>query len=90
MPIQISDRLKHLIPKGEGKVEKRFNIVEFANHLKNNDFIMSGEEKREILQKTENLLICNAGELELSTELNYSGPRMVSRMSSDADLQDFQ
>ena len=50
---------------------------------------MNSEEKREILQETENLISSNAGHLELSTELSYSGPRIINRMSSDDDLQDF-
>ena len=88
IPIEISNKLKHLIPNGGGKVKKHFIIMDFANHLKN-DFIMNGEEKREILQETENLISSNAGHLELSTELSYSGPRIINRMSSDDDSQDF-
>ena len=63
--------------------------MEFANHLKNDDFIMNGEEKREILQETENLISSKAGHLELSTELSYSGPLRINFMSSDDDSQDF-
>ena len=91
MPIHISDKLKHLIPKGEGKVKKHFNVVEFANLLKSNDIIMNGKTKNEILQETENIINVKYRYLELSTELNYSGPRIVNRMSSESEQpQDFQ
>ena len=91
MHLEVSDKLKHLIPHGGGKQKKHFTIIEFANHLKNSDFIMDGEEKREILQESDNLISHLAGHLELSTELNYSGPRMVNRMSSgNESQQDFQ
>ena len=92
IPLEIIDKLKHLLPKGGGKIKKHFNITDFANHLKNNDFIMNGEEKREILQETENLISSKAGHLELSTELSYSlysGPLRINIMSSDDDSQDF-
>ena len=64
--------MKQLIPNGGGKVKKHFIIMDFANHLKNNDFIMNGEEKREILQEAEYLIRSKAGHLEFSTELSYS------------------
>ena len=95
MHLEISDKLKHHLminPNGGGRFKKHFTIIDFANHLKNNDFIMDGEEKREILQETDNLISSNAGLLELSTELNYSGPHIVNEiieMSSDNDSQDF-
>ena len=89
IPIEISDKLKYLLLIGGGKIKKHFIITDFANHLKNNDFIMNGEEKREILQETENLISSKAGHLELSTELSYSGPLRINFMSSDDDSQDF-
>ena len=51
---------------------------------------MIGEIKNELLKETENLINGNCGHLEVSTELNYSGPRIVNRMSSDSEQQNFQ
>ena len=89
MSIEISNKLKHLIPKGGGRVKKHFNINEFATHLRNSDFIMDGKEKREILQVTENLISSNAGHLEISAEINYSGPHTTNRTTSNDESQDF-
>ena len=84
MPIQISDKLKkHLIPNGEATL-KHFTLIEFVKHIKNNDIILSGEAKNELLKETETLINSNSqcGHLELSTVLRSS-------MSSDSEPQDF-
>ena len=89
MHLEVSDKLKHMIPHSEETCKKHFTIIQFANHLRNSDLIMDGEKKREILLETDNLTSHRAGHLELSTELSYSGPRMVNTMNSDYDSQDF-
>ena len=60
-PIEVTERLKYMFPKGGGKIKKHFNLTELATHLRNSDFIMDGKEKRETLQVVENLISSNAG-----------------------------
>ena len=45
MPIQILDKLKHMIRKGEATVKKHLTLMDFAKHIKNNDIILSGKAK---------------------------------------------
>ena len=89
MSLEVSDKMKYWIPIGGGKVRKHFSLIEFATHLRNNDIIMDGERKREILKETENSICAKFGHEELSVELSYSGSRMISSMTSDEDLQVF-
>ena len=78
-PIEVTERLKYMFPKGGGKIKTHFNLTELATHLRNSDFIMDGKEKREILQAAENLISSKAGHLEISAEINYSGPHITNR-----------
>ena len=87
--IEVSDTLKYCFPKGMERTRKHFNMVEFAKHLQNSDLIMDGREKREILQEVDSLINSNAGDLEISTEISYSGPRTIDRTTSDDDYQVF-
>ena len=50
---------------------------------------MDGKEKRETLQVVENLISSNTGGLEISAEINYSGPHITYRTTSDDEAQDF-
>ena len=51
---------------------------------------MSGNIKRDILKDAEIVQKGNCGDLEVSAELNYSGPRTLNRMHEDSDTeQDF-
>ena len=78
-----------MIPKGGGKIKKPFNVIELATHLRNSDFTVDGKEKRETLQVVENLISSNAGGLEISVKINYSGSRITYRTTSDDEAQDF-
>ena len=87
--VEISDKLKYCLPKGKERARIHFNMAQVAKHLQNNDFIMDGREKREIQQEVEALINSNAGELEISTEIHYSGPRTIDRTTSDDEYQVF-
>ena len=86
--IEVSDKLKDWIPNGR-KTRKHFNMFDLAKYLQNNDLIMDGKEKREILQEVESLISSDAGNLEISTEISYSGPRITDRTTSDDEYQVF-
>ena len=62
---------------------------ELATQLRNSDFIMYGKEKRETLQVVENLISSNAGGLEISVKISYSGSHITYRTTSDDEAQDF-
>ena len=54
------------------------------------DTIHGGNIKRDILKDAEIVQKGNCGDLEVSAELNYSGPRTLNRMHKDSDTeQDF-
>ena len=50
---------------------------------------MDGKEKREILQEVDYLINAISRGLEISFEINYSGPRTIDRTTSDDDYQVF-
>ena len=64
-------------------------MFDLAKYLQNNDLIMDGKEKREILQEVESLISSDAGDLEISTEISYSGPCITDRTTSDDEYQVF-
>ena len=87
--IGVSEKLKYMFPKGKDRIRKHFNMTEFAKLLQNSDLIMDGKEKREILQEVDYLINASSGGLEISFEINYSGPRTIDRTTSDDDYQVF-
>ena len=88
-PVQVSEKLKHLIPSGKKTAKKHYTIMEFAKHIKNNDIILSGDAKNELLHESDYLIKNLCGHLELSIMLSHSGPRIINRMSSDSESQGF-
>ena len=87
--MQVSDKLKHLIPTGLSTTTQHYTILEFRKHILNNDIILSGEAKNELLHESECLCKYSYGNFELSIVLSHSGPRIVSRMSSESEANDF-
>ena len=87
--IRVSEKLKYMFPKGKDRIRKHFNMTEFSKFLQNSDLIMDGKEKREILQEVDYLINASSGGLEISFEINYSGPRTIDRTTSDDDYQVF-
>ena len=87
IPIHLSDNAKHLIPNGKRKFRTNISVENFSHLLKNNDIILDGQTRNEFLAHTETILSGQCGDLELSAELNYSGPRTLNRMMSTSQSE---
>ena len=87
IPIHLSDNAKHLIPGGKNKGRGTITIDELISLINRNDIILSGNIKRDILKDAEIIQKGNCGDLEISANLNYSGPRTLNRMHEDSESE---
>ena len=75
----------HILPKGHKSQRTRMSVNRLSDLINNDQIIISGQSKVEILKDIENILKNNYGEHEVSAELDYSGPRTVNRMHSEPE-----
>ena len=86
--LHLTDQAKNMIPKGQKSKKTRISVNELSDLIHNDQVIIDGQSKIEIMKDIENILEGNYGEHEVSAELDYSGPRTVNRMHSESE-QDF-
>ena len=83
--LHLTDQAKNMIPKGQKSKKTRNSVNELSDLIRNDQVIIDGQSKIEIMKDIENILKNNYGEHEVSAELDYSGPRTVNRMHSEPE-----
>ena len=83
--LHLTDQARDMIPKGYKSKKGKITVNHLSDLLNNDQIIINGQSKVEILKDIENILKNNYGEHEVSAELDYSGPRTVNRMHSEPE-----
>ena len=83
--LHLTDQARHILPKGHKSQRTRMSVNRLSDLINNDQIIISGQSKVELLKDIEIILKNNYGEHEVSAELNYSGPRTVNRMHSEPE-----
>ena len=83
--LHLTDQSKDMIPKGQKNKKNKNSMNALSDLIHNDQVIIDGQSKVEIMKDIENILKNNYGEHEVSAELDYSGPRTVNRMHSESE-----